>query len=323
MKSTLELRFIETVRREGLLPAGSSVIAAVSGGADSICLLLMLERFRRHMSWNLSVLHMDHGFRESSGSEAAFVENLSDSLGLPFDLHRIAGRTRKASPEAEFSTLRQSVYAIAAAEVDGLVAVGHTASDRAETLLIRLLEGAGLRGLGGMDYIGIGPVRRPLLDLTGSETRQYLAGRGQIWLEDETNSSRDYTRNRVRLDILATIEEHFPGASRRIAASSANLSSWRSVAEGLTAEALERLTMVCGDRRFLDRMRFVLYERSLRLSILWEICGRPRAGASELGKADAWISKGACGEKLLPGGMVMTADHKGLSFRQKEGGRWR
>jgi tRNA(Ile)-lysidine synthase len=323
MKSTTEMRFIETVRREDLLPVGTSITAAVSGGADSVCLLLMLDRFRRHMSWDLSVLHIDHCFRESSGSDAAFVEELSAGLGIRFELRRIVRRKGKASPEAEYSALRQDIYEGAASASGGLVAVGHTASDRAETLLIRLFEGAGLRGLGGMDYRGIGPVRRPMLDITGREIRAYLTGRRQGWVEDETNQSREYTRNRVRLDILNSIEESFPGASRRIAASSASLASWRRVAEGLTVEAIGRITLDSDGRRLLDRSAYVRYERALRLSILWEICGRQRAGASELDKTDTWILKGGCGEKLLPGGIVLTADTPGLSFEPREGRRWR
>ena len=89
MKSSLELRFIATVKREGLLPRESSVIAAVSGGADSVCLLDMLLRFRRHMAWKLSELHVDHSYRKASVSDASFVEDLAKAAGLPFILRNL------------------------------------------------------------------------------------------------------------------------------------------------------------------------------------------------------------------------------------------
>lgn len=320
MKSPLELRFISTVKREGILPPGSSVTAAVSGGADSVCMLHLLLRFRRHMSWNLSVLHIDHSYRKSSRADAEFVRSLASSSGLPFILRRLPSRVRRNSPEADFSAARQAVYSEVAG--DGLVAVAHTASDRAETLLMRLLEGSGLRGLGGMDYFGIGPVRRPMLDLTAPEIRHHLEARGFAWVEDETNAGGAFLRNRIRHGILEPLESDFPGVSRSIASSSANLGSWRRVAEGLTLAALGQLSPP-GSPEGLGRQAFQRFEKALRLSMMWEICGRPRGGAAELEKADSWIQTGGEGEKLLPGGTVLSAGRDLLVFTKREGGRWR
>lgn len=318
MKRALELRFIDTVKRERLLPRGFSVIAAVSGGADSVCLLDMLLRFRRHMAWKLSVLHVDHSYRKASASDATFVEGLAKAAGLPFILRKLPARGRRSSPEAEFSAARQALYEETAGE--GLVAVGHTASDRAETFLMRLVEGAGLRGLGGMDYYGVGPVRRPLLDMTARETRSYLCDRDEVWIEDETNSDPVFLRNRIRREILEPLEDALPGVSRRIASSSANLGSWRRVAEGLTKAAIGRLG---GEGNELDRRVFERYEKALRHSVLWELCGRPRSGSAEIGKTDAWLLAGGCGERLLPGATVLSADQGTLLFSRKGGGRWR
>lgn len=318
MKSSMELRFISTVKREGLLPRGSNVVAAVSGGADSVCLLGMLLRFRRHMAWKLSILHVDHSYRKTSSSDARFVEGLAKAAELPFMLRKLPARNGSSSPEAEFSAARQAIYEEAAG--DGLVAVGHTASDRAETLLMRLVEGAGLRGLGGMDYFGVGPVRRPLLDMTARETRAYLSERGEVWKEDETNSDPGFLRNRVRHGILEPLEDALPGVSRRIASSSSNLGSWHSVAEGLTHAAIGRLG---GEGSDLDRRVFERYEKALRQSILWELCGRPRSGSSEIDRTDAWLLAGCCGERLLPGGTLLSAGPDTLIVSRKGGGRWR
>jgi tRNA(Ile)-lysidine synthase len=316
MKKSIELRFLDTVRREDLLPSGARVTAAVSGGADSVGLLLLLDRFRKHMKWDLSVLHIDHGYRAASSADADFVRDMAASAGIPFALRRLPARARTGSPEGEFSASRQRIFEDAAGE--GLVAVGHTASDRAETLLLRLLEGAGLRGLGGMDYRGIGPVRRPLLDLTGDEVREYVSSCGVPWVEDETNRDSSFARNRIRASVIPVLEELFPGAVKRLAASSAGLAGWRRVADGLTAVALE-LAGMPGEGTVLRRSAYRSLDGVLRLAVLWEICGRPRTGLAELEKTDRWICTGRVGVKLLPGGMRATASIEAVCF--EPGGR--
>ncbi len=317
MRRSAELGFIDTVRRESLLPEGARVTAAVSGGSDSVGMLLLLDRFRGHMRWTLSVLHIDHRYRPTSGEDAEFVGNLAASLGLPFELRRLPARRRGGSPEADFSEARRRIYGEAAGE--GLVAVGHTADDRAETLLLRLMEGAGLRGLGGMDYRGEGPVRRPLLDLTRAEVRGYLVSRGASWREDETNLDTGPARNRLRHGALARLEADFPGASRRLAASSAGLASWRRVADGVVASAMEGAGTGLGS---VDRLAFASLERAVRLSVLWEVCGRPRSGWIELEKTVAWLSSGGSGEKLLPGGVSLHAGEDELIFERGGGRGW-
>lgn len=319
---TVERRFIETVRREDLLPRGIRVVAAVSGGSDSVGMLLLLDRFSRHMKWTVSVLHVDHGMRPDSGRDAAFVEELANDLRMEFRLRSLPRRARSAkSPEAEFSAIRQAIYEDEAGE-GGLVAVAHTASDRAETLLLRLLEGSGLRGLGGMDYRGVGPVRRPVLDLTRTDLAGYVALRGMTWVEDETNAERRFTRNRIRRGILAALEEEFPGCTLRLAASSANLASWRRMADSATAAALRGACLTADGCRRLDRPAFASIDRAVRISMLWELCGRPRSGLRELEKADRWIASGGTGSKVLPGGMVMEAFADRLEIREGRRDRW-
>jgi tRNA(Ile)-lysidine synthase len=319
MKKSIELRFLDTVRREDLLPSGARVTAAVSGGADSVGLLLLLDRFRKHMRWDLSVLHIDHGYRASSFRDAEFVRETAASAGVPFELRRLPARTRGGSPEGEFSAARQRIFEEVAD--GGLVAVGHTATDRAETLLLRLLEGAGLRGLGGMDYRGIGPVRRPLLDLSGDEVRGYVSSRGAGWVEDETNLDPSFARNRIRAAVIPVLEDLFPGAVKRLAASSAGLAGWRRVADGLTAVALE-LAGMPGEGTVLRRSAYRSLEGVLRLAVLWEICGRPRTGLGELEKTDRWICSGCEGVKLLPGGIRAVASLEAVAFEpgRRDGG---
>ncbi len=307
VERNVERIFIATVQREGLLPRGGSVLAAVSGGGDSVALLHLLQRFENHMDWSISVLHIDHDIRESSGADACFVCDLATDLGLEYTLRK-PQPPEGGSLEGEWSRIRHRIYEEEAAKGKYLVAVGHTASDRAETLLMRLIEGSGLRGLGGMDYVGRGPVRRPLLDVTGREAREYLESIGQQWLEDPTNMDPSILRNRIRLEVMPHIEGVQPGAGLGLARAAAGLSDWRRAAFEAVEEAVRLTSSGPGESVCVSRAQFRALPHALRLGMLWELSGRPRKGRFELDKTERWLSTGGCGSRDMPGGSVLTAD---------------
>ena len=318
---SVENWFIQTVRREAILPVGCGVIAAVSGGSDSVSMLLLLEAFAGHMEWDLSVLHIDHGTRETSAAEAGFVRRFAEDHGLRCIVRRLEWSARAAPSEAMMSRARQRIYELEAGRVEkggALVAVGHTADDRAETLLMRLSEGAGLRGLGGMDYRGSGPVRRPVLDLTREDLTGYLRERGVEWVEDPTNRDPSIRRNRIRHELIPLFESIVPGATERIAASSGLLSSWRDFSdrEIMSALALVRRDQESGGQRTVDRPSWSGLPAALRLGVLWHLCGRPRHGLLELRKTDRWLMGGGRGEHLLPGGAGLSADEALLRIEE-------
>ncbi len=302
--SAVEKSFIETVRTRDLLPEGFRVVVAVSGGSDSVALFRLLLCFCSHMRWDIEVLHVDHGARPESRQDAEFVRSLALRAALPFVLHEIAP-PETGSVEDYFSRERQRIYA-SYCEKGALVATGHTADDRAETLVMRLLEGAGLRGLGGMDFIGEGPVRRPLLELTRTRLCEYLVELGQNWLEDPTNREDEFLRNRIRHDIMPVLESISPGSSMAIARSSANLSQWRDMVDGIVRDSLDE--MLQGDT--FHRQRYGALPSAVRLAVLWTLAGRPRGGRFELEKTDRWILSGKDGFHMLPGGarIVMEGD---------------
>lgn len=311
MSRSIENTFIETVQSRALLPKGTIVTAAVSGGADSVLLLILLNKFKHHMNWNLSVLHIDHGIRENSHIDAEFVQLLAQELAIPFQLKSIKAGVSSLS-EGFLSSQRQKVY-IEVAEDNRLIAVGHTASDRAETLLMRLMEGAGLRGLGGMDYVGIGPVRRPLLDITREQVREYLEENAITWLEDPTNNDNSILRNSVRNIIFPCIESVKPGCITGFSRASSGLSAWRDYLDGIIEEQLKKLVE---DSTF-DRDKYLALSEVIRLSILWDISGRPRGGRFELEKTDRWIGSGENGFHDLPGGVRLVIQDRKISYRNR------
>lgn len=210
----------EQVRRfsekYGLLAEGDRVLAALSGGADSVCLLLVLHELAPELALGLRALHLHHGLRGAEADrDAEFSERLCARLGIPFLLVRrdaaAYAREHGCSTEEAGRLLRYGALEEAAGawedETPGLelphvkIAVAHHRDDNAETILHHLLRGSGLRGLSGMRPAQ-GRRIRPLLCAGREEIRAFLAERGQDWCEDSTNAEPDYTRNRIRNEIL-------------------------------------------------------------------------------------------------------------------------
>ncbi len=310
LQRSFENTFIETVKLRDLLPGGSDILAAVSGGSDSVALLQLLHRFANYMNWELAVLHIDHRARTESGEDAAFVKNLAEGLGLHCIIEEISPHG-SGSVEGYFSAERNRIYCKNSSD-NSLIVTGHTASDRAETLIMRLLEGSGLRGLGGMDYLGRGPVRRPLLDFTRSELREYLRAIGQSWIEDPTNQEDTFLRNRIRHRIIPVLESISPGSTCAIARSSANLSQWRDVTAGIIDDSLDKL--LDGDTFQTDK--YSNLPRAVRLGILWAVSGRPRSGKLEIEKTDRWILGKKEGFHILPGGTKITSEGGMIRIRK-------
>lgn len=181
-----------------MLPEGARVGVAVSGGADSVCLLhVLLELGAR-----VHILHLDHGLRgEESCADARFVEELAARLQLPFTMRRAVlapGNLEQAAREARLAFFRERIET----GVVDRVAVGHTMSDQAETVLFRFLRGAGTAGLAGIRPVTSGGIVRPLLEVDRAAVEDYLRSRGISWRLDSTNITRRFARNRIRLDLL-------------------------------------------------------------------------------------------------------------------------
>ena len=192
----------DTIVRHQLLRAGDHVLVAVSGGADSVALLGALDTLRERWSLRLTVWHLDHGLRAlESARDREFVEQLAGQLGLAIIVERtriVPGRNLEArARDVRYRRLE------AAARGAGCrrIAVGHTQTDQAETLLLRLLRGAGTRGLGGMAPRR-GAIIRPLLECSRDEVLQFLEAHGLGWVEDTSNRDERFTRNRVRHRLL-------------------------------------------------------------------------------------------------------------------------
>ena len=205
----------------GLLHREARVVVSVSGGADSMALLSVLQNLISTYRLTLFVAHVDHQLRDEEASrDAVFVENYADRVGLPF--HRVNVNVRFLKRRTGMSSqqaARQLRYGALLSLRDSLaathVALGHTADDQAETVLLRLLRGAGAAGLAGIPAIRM-PFIRPLLGVRRDSIHLYLGSAGIPWVEDSSNTNRAYQRNRVRLELMPVMGGYRPGIARRL-----------------------------------------------------------------------------------------------------------
>lgn len=209
MKDTFYEKVKKYIADHEMIAPGDCVIAGVSGGADSVCMLHLLWRLQKEIPFRLSVAHVDHGLRAESGKDAAYVEMLCGQWDLPFFLQKVDmqgyAAQNKLSPEEAGRMLRyrtfDEVLQRIQGESAGKIAVAHNAEDRAETMLFHMFRGSGLKGLGS-----IRPIRqsviRPLLSVSRAEIEAYLSAYGLVYREDDTNGEDAYARNRIRHHIL-------------------------------------------------------------------------------------------------------------------------
>jgi tRNA(Ile)-lysidine synthase len=205
---------LESLERVGMLRAGERVGVGVSGGADSVGLLLLLLELREKLGIVLSVAHLNHKLRgAASEADEKFVRRLAAKDGLEFygESVDVAARARreKANVEDMGRRARYEFFArlVAEGKVDA-VAVAHTADDQAETVLAHILRGTGLAGLGGI-HPETESVVRPLLGIRRAELRAYLRSKRQKWREDASNQDTARTRARIRKKLLPLLEREF------------------------------------------------------------------------------------------------------------------
>jgi len=205
-----------TIRRHDLCQPGSRLLIALSGGSDSVALTLILRELAGNGGFSLAGLaHVNHRLRPTANRDEEFCRALAARLELPIVVSQIDvadyARTEHLSIEEAARRARYAFLHRAAADLGAdRIAIGHTRDDQAETFLLKLIRGAGLTGLGGI-YPRRGALIRPLLDVSRHDLREYLAARGESWMEDETNADLTNPRNRIRHRVIPELDASYGG----------------------------------------------------------------------------------------------------------------
>jgi len=347
--TSLKQRLLASLKKQEMIQPGDRVGAAVSGGADSVALLLMLLELRGKLGIVLSVVHFNHKLRgKASDADEVFVAKLAAKHGL--ELHSasvdVAKKAKKERANLE-DAARRARYdyfrSLAESGACGRIVVAHTADDQAETVLAHLLRGTGLAGLGGIHPVA-GPVIRPLLNVCRSELRRFLRARKQTWREDATNRDTQRMRARIRKKLLPLLERQFQPSVVKHLTSLAELA--REDEAFLDAMAEERAavlvqksgegTRIAIDNLFepLKRKEFktkntegrektgeteALSKRMVR-RIVESL--KPREGQLEAGHVEAVLQlarSGQSGSLLpLPGGVEVRRERDALVFQAVE-----
>ena len=282
----IQQTFRKTIARYGLIRPGDRVLVAFSGGQDSTALLELLLDLRKEMRIEVLLAHFNHKLRPGAGDDEAFVRSVAAARGISLTVGsrnvRLYARRRKtnleeAARELRYAFLRRAARAAGATKI----ATAHTRTDQAETVLMRLLRGAGGRGLAGIPPQPDAVLIRPLIDVERGEIEAYLRRRGLPFRTDETNLDRRFLRNRLRLEILPLLETIEPAAVRHLALTARILGDEETVLESMTATARRELDRCADGRPALDAESLAVLPRGLSRRVvrmfLSELRGNLRA----------------------------------------------
>ena len=292
---------------------GGVILCAVSGGRDSMCLLHYLHHLGKTKGFTVAAAHLNHLMRPTAQRDVDFVRGFCEENGIPFYTEAVPVYDRaevwnitveEAGRRARYEFFERTAETVGAERI----ATAHHRNDQAETVLLNLLRGTGPEGLGG-----IPPVRgryiRPLLNTPRTEIESYLQENGIGHIEDETNQSRDYARNRLRLDIWPQLQQLHGGAADNIVRCADIVRRENDYLEALAAQYLPET----GTEIACERLREA--PSALKSRILRQLMARLPAGKKDVGaihiEALENLSAGT-GTLSLPGGMAAGCDGKKL-----------
>jgi len=303
------------VREEGLLPAGGRLVAMVSGGRDSTCLLDVCARLLGAEA--VTALHVNYGLREDSGEDEAHCVALCERLGVTLEVER---PRRPEGPGNLQSWARDERYAAAArlALPDGMpIATGHTADDQVETILYRLASSPSRRALLGMKPRD-GSLVRPLLGITREQTTAYCEERGLGWRDDPTNEEGDYARNRVRHGLARALAEVHPAAAKNVLRTAELLRDEAEVLDALVDTELDGSGG--GERGTIALDRLAELPRALRRLVVQRLAddaaGRPVPGAANHAEQVAALRRAGRAQLDLGGG-VRAVTERGILHAER------
>lgn len=285
---------------------GETLVCAVSGGADSIALLFGAYLLKEMLSVSLAAAHFNHHLRgEESDADEAFVRDFCARYDIPLYL---GGAQIQAGAKGLEAAAREERYAFLRS-LPGKIATAHTADDNAETVLMHLLRGTGLKGLGGITPIH-GRIIRPMLDITRQEVEEFLQ---EYWLphrEDSSNATDQFLRNRIRHEVMPILRGENPSFSRSVSAMAQRLRQDEDCLRALLAPDMPPVSQL---RQLHPALRYRYLERFLKAS------GIPEPEQTHIRVAEELVfSDKPSARADFPGGIVIARSYDALTVRRTD-----
>lgn len=301
-------KITDFIRREGLIRPGDRVICAVSGGADSVALLFGLYLLKDKFPFQLEAAHFNHNLRGAeSQRDAAFVQDLCARYDIP--LHLGSGLVQPGKKGLE-AAAREARYGFLRS-LPGKIATAHTADDNAETLLLHLIRGTGLRGLGGIAPIS-GRIIRPMLTVTRQEVEAFLQEWCLTCVQDSSNDTDAFLRNRIRHHVMPLLKAENPRFSENLSAMAMRLRLDEEYLSGQIGQVLPSVSR-------LRAMEPALRSRALE-SFLKQ-CGVREPEQTHLAAAEALVfSSKPSARASFPGGITIARSYDRLEALQEGNG---
>ncbi len=337
-EKALERRVANFVREHNLFSAGDKLVVAVSGGADSVCLLHVLAQWRREPGLELHVVHLNHQLRGAeSDSDASYVSDLTCKLDVPATVERRdvaayhnqrGGSLEEAAREVRYGFLAEMANEVGASKV----VVGHTRDDHIETILLHLLRGAGTTGLCGLQprsvlQYGEGggklEIVRPLLEVTRQETLEHCRQYDLSPRSDSSNVSLSFLRNRVRLELLPMLRSYNPGIDKALLRLADIAVDDIFFIEEQASLLWKELASEEGDIIFLDMSKMVSLPRAIQRQVFRSAVKQFRGSLKDI-EADHieamidFLSKPAGKKLCLPDGLTLSTEYGRLVLASAE-----
>jgi tRNA(Ile)-lysidine synthase len=282
---------LERVESGGLLAGPGPLLAMVSGGRDSVCMLDLAVRARGAEA--VSALHIEYGLRDEAGEDERHCAELCERLGVPLEVERPRRPESGGNLQAWAREARYAAAARLAESYEATILTGHTADDQVETILYRLASSPGRRALLGMKPKD-GRLARPLLGTTREEATAYCEERGLAWRDDASNEEADYRRNLLRRDLIPELERIHPAAKENVLRTVALLREEAGLLDSLVDAELAGSDGIPAGT--IAHSRFAALHPALRRLVLQrladEAAGRPVPGASRFAEQVAGLTRG-------------------------------
>jgi tRNA(Ile)-lysidine synthase len=299
------VELLRRVEAEGLIAGPGPVLAMLSGGRDSVCMLDLAVRARGPEA--VSALHVNYGLREDAGEDERHCAQLCQRLEVSLQVEHPRRPEGAGNLQAWARNERYAAAARLAQASEATIVTGHTADDQVETILYRLASSPSRRALLGMRPED-GRLARPLLGTTREETTAYCEERGLSWRDDPSNEEADYKRNLVRREVIPAVEKIHPAARENVLRTAALLRSEAELLDSIVDAELE------GGEGTITQERFAQLHPALRRLVLQRLAddaaGRPVAGAARFAEQVAGLTRG--GSTLDLGGGVRAVIEAGV-----------